>query len=85
VLEADKVARNFTASVASVYKLSISKVTLPDINNNLPGLDRLLKHKRKGVFILSLSKIQTGDAVRLERKMFIRETQDRSCSYYAAL
>jgi hypothetical protein len=47
VLEADKAARNFTASVASAYRLAASKVTLSYINNDIPGLDRLLKHKRR--------------------------------------
>jgi hypothetical protein len=46
-VEADKAARDFTASVASAFRLSTSKVTLSDINNDLPGLDRLLKHKRR--------------------------------------
>jgi hypothetical protein len=46
-LEADKAARNFTASIASAYRLSTSKVTLSDMNNDLPGLDRLLKHKQR--------------------------------------
>jgi hypothetical protein len=44
-VEADKAARNFTASIASAYRLATSKVTLSDINNDIPGLDRLLKHK----------------------------------------
>jgi hypothetical protein len=44
---ADKAARNFTASVASAYRLPTNKVTLSDINNDLPGLDRLLKHKER--------------------------------------
>jgi hypothetical protein len=44
-VEADKAARDFTASISSIYRLSTSKVTLSDIHNNLPGLDRLLKHK----------------------------------------
>jgi hypothetical protein len=38
--EADKAVRDFTASA---YRLSTSKITLSDINNDLPGLDRLLK------------------------------------------
>jgi hypothetical protein len=46
-IEADKAARDFTASVASAYRLSTSKVTLLDLNNDLPGLDRLLKHKQR--------------------------------------
>jgi hypothetical protein len=41
-VEADKAARDFTASIASAYRLSTSKVTLSDINNDLPGLDCLL-------------------------------------------
>jgi hypothetical protein len=44
-VEADKAARDFTASIASAYRLTTSKVTLSDINNDIPGLDRLLKHK----------------------------------------
>jgi hypothetical protein len=43
-LEADKVARYFTASIASAYRLSTSKIALSDINNDLSGLDRFLKH-----------------------------------------
>jgi hypothetical protein len=46
-VEADKAARYFTASVASAYRLATSKVTHSDINNNLSGLDWLLKHKRR--------------------------------------
>jgi hypothetical protein len=43
-VEADKAARDFIASTASVYRLMTSKVTLPNINNDISGLDRLLKH-----------------------------------------
>jgi hypothetical protein len=46
-IEADKVARDFTVFVASVYRLSTSEITLLDINNDLPGLDRLLKYKQR--------------------------------------
>jgi hypothetical protein len=42
-LEADKTARDFTASTTSEYRLTTSKFTLSDINNDLPGLDLLLK------------------------------------------
>jgi hypothetical protein len=45
-VEADKVALDFTASIASAFRLSTSKVTLSDIND-IPGLDRLLKHKQR--------------------------------------
>jgi hypothetical protein len=46
--EADKAACNFTASVASAYSLSTSKVLLFDINNHdLPGLDQCLKQKQR--------------------------------------
>jgi hypothetical protein len=37
--KADKVACNFTASVASAYKLSTSRLTLLDLNKDLPGLE----------------------------------------------
>jgi hypothetical protein len=46
-IEADKAARDFTASIASAYKLSTYKSTLYGINNNPPGLDRLLREKQR--------------------------------------
>jgi hypothetical protein len=46
-VEADKVACNFRASIASAYMMANSKVTFLDINNKIPGLDRLLKYKGK--------------------------------------
>jgi hypothetical protein len=46
-VEADKAARDFTASIASAYRLATSKVTLSDINNDIPGLDRILNHNRR--------------------------------------
>jgi hypothetical protein len=46
-VEAYKATRDFTASIASAYRLSTSKITLWDINNDLPGLDLLLKHKQR--------------------------------------
>jgi hypothetical protein len=41
--EADKRARAFISSIASAYRLSISKIPLSELNNDQPGLDRLLK------------------------------------------
>jgi hypothetical protein len=41
-VEADKAAREFTASIVSVYRLSTNKVTVSEVNPNLPGLDLLL-------------------------------------------
>jgi hypothetical protein len=46
-VETDKAAHDFTASIASAYRLSTSKITVFDINNDLPGLDRLLYHKQR--------------------------------------
>jgi hypothetical protein len=46
-VEADKAARDFSASVASAYRLLTSKITLSDLNNDLPGLDRLLRQKQR--------------------------------------
>jgi hypothetical protein len=46
-IEADKAARDFTASIVLACRLSTNKITLSDINNNIPGLDRLLKHKQR--------------------------------------
>jgi hypothetical protein len=40
-IEADKVACDFAACIASAYRLSTSKITLSELNNDLPGLDRL--------------------------------------------
>jgi hypothetical protein len=37
--EADKVVRDFTASVALAYRLSTSKIKLLDLNKDLPGLE----------------------------------------------
>lgn len=45
--DVDKAAYYLTTSIASVYRLSTSKITLVDMNNELPGLDQLLKHKQK--------------------------------------
>jgi hypothetical protein len=46
-VEADKAARDFTASIASVYRLSTSRITISELNNDLPGLDRLLNYKKR--------------------------------------
>jgi hypothetical protein len=45
--EADKAARVFAASLASSYRLSTSKITSSELKNDLPGLDRLLKYKKR--------------------------------------
>jgi hypothetical protein len=42
-----KAASTFTVSLASAYGLSTSKITLSELNNDLPGLDRLLKYKNR--------------------------------------
>jgi hypothetical protein len=46
-IEADKGALEFTASIASAYRLSTSKVKLSELNSDIPSLDRLLKHKKR--------------------------------------
>jgi hypothetical protein len=46
-VEADTATRDFTAFIASSYRLSTSKITLSELNNDLPGLDRLLKYKKR--------------------------------------
>jgi hypothetical protein len=40
--EADKAARNFTAAVASAYRLSTNKLTLADLNKDPLGLESLI-------------------------------------------
>jgi hypothetical protein len=47
VLVADKSAREFTASNFSEYRLSTSRAKFSHRNHDHPGLDRLLKHKRR--------------------------------------
>jgi hypothetical protein len=46
-VETNKAARDFTASIASAYRLSTSKITLLNISNDLPRLDLLLKYKQR--------------------------------------
>jgi hypothetical protein len=47
VEEVDKAVRGFAASIASAYMPSTINVTLSDLNNDLPGLGRLIQHKRR--------------------------------------
>jgi hypothetical protein len=46
-VEADKAARDVTASIASAYRLATSKITLTDLKSELLGIDRLLKYKKR--------------------------------------
>jgi hypothetical protein len=46
-VEADKAVRDLTASVASAYRLSTSRVTLLELKNDLPGLDRVLNYEKE--------------------------------------
>jgi hypothetical protein len=46
-IEADKAVRNFAASIASAYQLFTTKPTLSELNNDVPGLDHLLKYKKR--------------------------------------
>jgi hypothetical protein len=46
-VEADKAAHELTASIASAYRLSTSKVKISVVNTDLPGLDQLLKQKQR--------------------------------------
>jgi hypothetical protein len=41
--DAEKAARNFAAPIASAYRLSTHKITLSELNDELPELDRLLE------------------------------------------
>jgi hypothetical protein len=43
--EVDKAVLDFTAFVVSAYRLSTRKITLSDLNFDLPGPESLLKHK----------------------------------------
>jgi hypothetical protein len=42
-----KASHDFVASIASAYRLSTIKITISDINNDIPVLDRLLKYKQR--------------------------------------
>jgi hypothetical protein len=57
--EAERSARDLTASIASVYRIATSKITLSDINKDMTGLEKLLKHKRR---LRSLWQITRGPA-----------------------
>jgi hypothetical protein len=52
-VEADKAARDFTASIASAYMLSKSKMTLLELSNELPGLDRFFKTQAESTKIVA--------------------------------
>jgi len=45
--DTERAACNFAASVASTYRLSSRKITLSELNNELPEIDRLLQVKRR--------------------------------------
>jgi hypothetical protein len=45
--EADKAARDFTASIVSAYRLSTRTLTASDQNNDLPGPECLLNYKMR--------------------------------------
>jgi hypothetical protein len=45
--EVYKAARAFTASIVSAYMLSTSKIALSELTKDLPGLDLLLKFKKR--------------------------------------
>jgi hypothetical protein len=45
--EADKAAHDFAAPIALAYRLSTRKTTILDWKYEKPGLDQLLKHKKK--------------------------------------
>jgi hypothetical protein len=45
--DADKAACDFAASIASAYRLSTRKITISDRNCDMPGIDRLLEHKKR--------------------------------------
>jgi hypothetical protein len=45
--EADSAANNFTASIASAYRLTTYKITLSDLHNDIPRLNRIIKEKQR--------------------------------------
>jgi hypothetical protein len=46
-VKADKAARDFSASIASAFRLSPSKITISELNNDSPGLECLLNYKKR--------------------------------------
>jgi hypothetical protein len=45
--EAERAAPNFAVPIASAYRLSTRKITLSELNSELPELDWLLQHKQR--------------------------------------
>jgi len=45
--DAEGTARKFAASITSAYRLSTHKITLSELNEDLPELDRLLQLKQR--------------------------------------
>jgi len=45
--DAEQTARMFAASIASTYRLSTHKITLSELNEELPELHRLLQLKQR--------------------------------------
>jgi hypothetical protein len=47
VVDAEHTARKFAVSLASVYRLSLHKITLSELNEELPEVDCLLRLKQR--------------------------------------
>jgi hypothetical protein len=45
--DAEKADCNSAASIASAYRLTTGKITLSELNNELPAIDRLLQLKQR--------------------------------------
>jgi hypothetical protein len=59
VEEADKAARYITASIAPLYGISASKITISGLNKDLPGIQGLLKRKQRLRKLLQVTRDRT--------------------------
>jgi hypothetical protein len=85
-VEADKAARDFTFSIVSAYRLAASKVILSDINNDIPGLDRLLMHKQRQKILCQKTRYPARKtAVNLIAKSIRRMIRKRHLNGWARL
>jgi hypothetical protein len=80
--EGDNAAVDYTASIASAYRLSTRKITLSELDKDIPDLENLLKHKQR---LRSLWQVNRNRACKMalnwvaktSRRMTRRKALDR--------
>jgi len=77
-VDAEQTARNFAACIASAYRLPTHKITLSELNEELPELDRLLQLRQRLRNLWQESRYPAGKtAVNLFTKTIRRTTRKR--------